>query len=368
MWTFSTLGWPDNFKNNKKIGDLAKFHPTQVLETGYEILTLWVSRMIMMSLFAIQEIPFKNVYLHGMILDKDGKKMSKSKGNGIDPADMIKKFGADAVRLSMLINNTPGSDTRMSEEKIEGSRNFVNKFWNISRFIIENCKFSAYGRSPEGRHATSYKLQATSYSLSDRWILYKINNIIKKVDNDLTKYNFSQAGERLRAFTWNDFADWYLEISKFEKNEEKNEILFYILKNLLKLWHPFIPFVTEVIWQEIDSGINEQKFLMIEKWPVCAAATAVPDKSAYANVDDFEIIRDIIIAIRNARAENKIELGKKIKAIICVKNRVDLIEKNKELIKSLKTNINELEIVKDCESAKARDDKMVRVVLGDVEI
>lgn len=141
MWTFSTLGWPDNFKNGKKSGDLAKYHPTQVLDTGYEILTLWVSRMIMMSLFALEEIPFEKVYLHGMVLDEQGKKMSKSRGNGIDPIDVIKKYGTDAVRLSLLIGNTPGNDTRVFEEKIAGFRNFTNKLWNIARYIISDFRF-----------------------------------------------------------------------------------------------------------------------------------------------------------------------------------------------------------------------------------
>ncbi|MFH1900112.1 MAG: valine--tRNA ligase, partial [Patescibacteria group bacterium] len=257
MWTFSTLGWPDNFKDGKKTGDLARFHPIQVLETGYEILTLWVSRMIMMSLFAVQEIPFKNVYLNGMILDKNGKKMSKSKGNGIDPIEMIEKFGTDAVRLSLLIGSTPGNDARLSEEKIASYRNFVNKLWNISKYVIFNFLPHIAGS------IFNFQLNTSKLTLADQWVLEKFNNLIKEVDKDLTNYNFSQAGEKLREFTWNDFADWYLEISKFEKNEEKNEILIYILNNLLKLWHPFIPFVTETIWQEIE----QKKLLMIEKWP-----------------------------------------------------------------------------------------------------
>ncbi|MFH1838361.1 MAG: class I tRNA ligase family protein [Candidatus Kuenenbacteria bacterium] len=357
MWTFSTLGWLNNFKNNKKSGDLAKFHPTQILETGYEILTLWVSRMIMMSLFAIQEIPFEKVYLHGMILDKKGKKMSKSKGNGIDPVDMIKKFGADAVRLSLLIGNTPGNDSRMSEEKIEGSRNFVNKFWNISRFITQtqNAKRKTQNKNAE----INYK----NLTLADKWILNKFNVLIKEVDNNLKKYNFSQAGEKLREFTWNYFADWYLEISKFEKNKEKNEILIYILENLLKLWHPFIPFVTEVIWQELNLSADKQKFLMIEKWP-----TYQIDKAIYSNANDFEVIKNIIIAIRNARSENKIEPSKKIKAIIYAGKNINLVEKNKELIKNLKTNINELEIKKSCDFKKTQDDKTIRIIVDDIEI
>ncbi|MBU1991866.1 valine--tRNA ligase, partial [Patescibacteria group bacterium] len=219
MWTFSTLGWPDNFKDGKKTGDLARFHPIQVLETGYEILTLWVSRMIMMSLFAVQEIPFKNVYLNGMILDKNGKKMSKSKGNGIDPIEMIEKFGTDAVRLSLLIGSTPGNDARLSEEKIASYRNFVNKLWNISKYVIFNFLPHIAGS------IFNFQLNTSKLTLADQWVLEKFNNLIKEVDKDLTNYNFSQAGEKLREFTWNDFADWYLEISKFEKNEEKNEIL-----------------------------------------------------------------------------------------------------------------------------------------------
>ncbi|MBI4652784.1 valine--tRNA ligase [Candidatus Kuenenbacteria bacterium] len=331
MWIFSTLGWPDTFQNGKKIGDLARFHPTQMLETCYEILTLWVSRMIMMSLFAVGEIPFEKVYLQGTILDKNGKKMSKSKGNGIDPIDIIEKFGADAVRLSMLMGSTPGNDSRMSEEKIAGYRNFVNKLWNISRYITHNVERITHNVKLNFEQNLSYKL-----TLADKWILNKFNVLIGDVTNDLEKYNFSQAGEKLREFTWNDFADWYLEVSKFEKNKEKNEILIYILENLLKLWHPFIPFITETIWSEMGN----KQFLMIEKWPFYAKATE--SKPSY----NFELIKEIIIAIRNARSENKIEPNKKIKAIICAGKYFDLVEENKELIKNLKTNINELETQK----------------------
>ncbi|MDO9399208.1 MAG: class I tRNA ligase family protein, partial [bacterium] len=202
-------------------------------------------------------------------------------------------------------------------------------------------------------------------SSADKWILSKFNNLIKEVDDDLEKYNFSQAGERLREFTWNDFADWYLEVSKFEKNEEKNKILFYILENLLKLWHPFIPFITEVIYQEI----NNDKMLMIEKWPSQLQITnyelTIKKNQIYKN--DFEVIKNIIIAIRNARSENKIEPSKKIKAIIYAGKYIDLIEKNKELIKNLKTNINELEI-ENTNSIKTQNDQMIRIVVNDIEI
>ncbi|MBU0880534.1 valine--tRNA ligase [Patescibacteria group bacterium] len=362
MWTFSTLGWPDNFKDGKKTGDLARFHPIQVLETGYEILTLWVSRMIMMSLFAVQEIPFKNVYLNGMILDKNGKKMSKSKGNGIDPIEMIEKFGTDAVRLSLLIGSTPGNDARLSEEKIASYRNFVNKLWNISKYVIFNFLPHIAGSIFNKFSIFNFQLNTSKLTLADQWVLEKFNNLIKEVDKDLTNYNFSQAGEKLREFTWNDFADWYLEISKFEKNEEKNEILIYILNNLLKLWHPFIPFVTETIWQEIE----QKKLLMIEKWPSQLSITnyelQIKEKIVYKN--NFEIIKNIISAIRNARSENKIEPNKKIKAIIYAGKDKKLIESQIILIKNLRTGISELEIKEKGEKIP----QAIFVIVGDIEI
>ena len=376
MWTFSTLGWPDNFKDGKKIKDLARFHPTQVLETGYEILTLWVSRMIIMSLFALKEIPFENVYLHGMILDKRGKKMSKSKGNGIDPIEVINKFGTDAVRLSLLIGSTPGNDVRFSEEKIEGGRNFINKLWNVSRFIATNCEL----------RIANCELNCENLTLADEWILGKLNNLIEEVTDDLESYKFSPAGEKLRDFTWGDFADWYLEISKIEKN--KDEILVYILRRLLILWHPFVPFVTEEIWKNLkptpspsqegnihtsknppspllQRGNSQEKngLLMVEKWPGRERKFSFPTTES-----DFEIIKNIIVAIRNARAEYKIEPSKKIEAVIYAgeagNENFRFLQSQSDLIKNLRTGIGKLEI-------KEKGDKIkdaVYLVVGDIEI
>ena len=375
MWTFSTLGWPDNFKDGKKINDLAKFHPTQVLETGYEILTLWVSRMIMMSLFALQEIPFENVYLHGMLLDKRGKKMSKSRGNGIDPIDMIEKYGADAARLSLLTGMTPGNDIRFFEEKIEGQRNFVNKLWNVSRFVL-----SGHTENKEIKKLDIRKLEIGNLSLADKWILGKLDNLIKEITDDLENYNFSPAGEKLRDFTWNDFADWYLEISKIEKN--KDEILVYVLETILKLWHPFIPFVTEEIWKNIKPASNsfqegnarasknppssflqrgDNNLLMIEKWPSGGRNFSFP-----AAEDDFELIKNIIVAIRNARTENKVEPSRKINAIIHAgdKNKKKLLESQADLIKGMRTGIDKLEIK---ETGK-KIDKAAYIIVNKVEI
>ncbi|QQG52360.1 MAG: valine--tRNA ligase [Candidatus Falkowbacteria bacterium] len=327
MWTFSTLGWPDNFKNGQKTGDLAKFHPTQVLETGYEIITLWVSRMIMMSLFALNEIPFSKVYLHGMVLDKNGKKMSKSKGNGIDPIEMIEKFGADAVRLSLLMGFTPGNDNKFSEERIETKRNFINKLWNISRFILSSLD----NNDIKPKNLNSRPL---AKSLADNWILEALQKTINAVDKHIEDMNFSLAADELNDFTWNKLADWYLEIAKIEKG--KSEILLYILRNILILWHPFIPFVTEKIWSSFNDNL-----LMVEKWP---EAIGSGEENNNHSARDFNIIQEIIIAIRNVRSENKIEPARKLPAVIYGHDLETLIKDNAELIKNLKTGLESLEI------------------------
>ncbi len=351
MWTFSTLGWPDAFENGEKSGDLKKFHPTQVLETGYEILTLWVSRMIMMSLFAVGEIPFENVYLHGMVLDKNGKKMSKSKGNGIDPLDVIDKYGTDATRLSLLIGSTPGNDVRFYEEKIEGYRNFVNKLWNVSRFILQTIE-------DKGQDSI-LEVKQEEYSMSDLWILEKMRGVIKDTKKDIKEYNFSQAGERLTSFTRDDLADWFLEASKFEDNENKSMVLMKILKDLLRLWHPFIPFVTEKIWEEM----GEDKFLMVSQMPKEKDYEEILGSADKQN-EDFEIIKEIIVAIRNARAENKVEPAKKVKAMVYAGKHKELIESQEVLIKSLRTGIEEIEIIDKNED----QNDSIKVVVGDIEI
>ncbi len=326
MWTFSTLGWPDNLVAGKKRGDLAKFHPTQVLETGYEIISLWVSRMIMMSLFALKEIPFSQVYLHGMILDKQGKKMSKSKGNGIDPLDLIEKYGADAVRLSLLTGSTPGNDSRYSEEKVEAKRNFINKLWNISRFIISSIK---------NKEEKEEKLVVKT--LADNWILSRFLEVIISTNKRLDKKEFSLAVDELIDFTWHDLADWYLEIAKLEKDKEV--ILQFILKNLLSLWHPFIPFVTEAIWQAWQDSL-----LIVEKYPHQQTFKAIKPRLNKKNEEDFKLIIDLVVAIREARSSHKIEATKKIEAFIIAGKKTDFLQSQELLIKNLKTGLKSLKI------------------------
>lgn len=298
----------------------------------------------MMSFFALNEIPFEKVYLHGMVLDKNGKKMSKSLGNGIDPLDMIKEFGTDALRLSLLIGNTPGNDLRISEDKIASFRNFINKLWNISRFILSNADDFSDNYSKE------------NLSLGDKWILSRLNKIIKEESINIANYKFTISGEKLREFTWNDLADWYIEVKKFEKNENKNKLLIHILKTVLKLWHPFIPFVTEVIWQEIE----KEKLLLVEKWP------NVEDFDFSKDENNFELIKEIITSIRNARFINKIEANKKIKVVIVGAEKEKIIKEQEHLIKNLKTGIEEIIFSKNNSSIDKKN--CILINISEIEI
>lgn len=362
MWTFSTLGWPDNYKNNKKAGDLLKFHPTDVLETGYEIITLWVSRMIMMSLFALNEVPFKTVYLHGMILDKDGKKMSKSKGNGIDPVMVSEQYGADAVRLSLLIGNTAGVDTRLSEEKIAGFRNVINKLWNIGRYIItreedgdrEEDKAGDKGDDQKDNQKESI---GSRNSPADLWLESRLKATVKEVGQRIERYDFSGAGEVLKNFTMDDLADWYLEMAKFEPATDKTTKLRKVFTTLLRLWHPFTPFVTEVMWDYIHQDNSDKKLLMISSWPKEEEVAnkkdkeMMNDKLVIVKEEDYNqaelaigLVKEVIIAIRNLRSEHKVPPGQKIKAYLYSPKRAQELRENSHLIVALRTGLEEVVI------------------------
>ena len=321
LWTFSTLGYPD-----LKAEDLKNYHPTSVMETGYDILFFWVARMILMTTYVLGDIPFKTVYLHGLVRDEQGRKMSKSLGNVIDPLDMIAKYGTDATRLSLLVGNTPGNDMKLSEEKIAGFRNFTNKLWNISRFMLINIsepKINVKRPKPK--------------TLADEWVLESLEIVKSLVEGDFAKYNFAIAGEMLREFTWNNLADWYLEIAKVEGG--KSEILNYILNTILKLWHPFMPYVTEAIWTEI---YGKDKILMVEKWPssVYGLGSFGDERSV-----DFLIIKEIIEKIRSLRAEYKIEPAKKIGAKINIGKKEKMVKNNEQVIKAL-ARLETIEFVK----------------------
>jgi len=337
-WTFSTLGWPEKTK------DLKTFHPTQWIQMGYEILYLWLMRMVLMSAYALDEIPFKDVYIHGMLRDQHGEKFSKSMGNGIDPIDVIGEYGCDALRVSLLIGISPGNDARYYTEKIESGRNFVNKLWNIARFILT----SVDELSPELVEGIQPQ------TLADRWIISRFATVTKEVTDHLEKYEFSQAGEKLRDFTWNEFADWYLEIAKIQKQDK---ILFYILQHLLVLWHPFMPFVTEVINSVILSEAkdlgdssprrgrvqNDSGMLIVQPWP--------SDKSKHIDQiteQNFSRVQQLIVSIRNIRAQYKVRPDKKVDIRLQSSDKKvrQLLQENIAIIKTL-ARVNEIEIVTD---------------------
>jgi len=283
-----------------------------------------------------------------LVLDDKGKKMSKSKGNVIDPLDMIEKYGTDATRLSLVIGSTPGNDMRLSEEKVAGFRNLVNKLWNISRFILQNQETSIINQAIDEEKLTD----------ADCWILNKMFGLISLITEDLDNYRFSQAGERLREFTWDDLADWYLEATKFDNSSEKDKILFIILRDLLKLWHPFIPFVTEVIWKELE----QEKDLIISEWPGDGFYNEF--KGFDGRLENFRLIKELIKDIRNVRAENKVEPARKIEALIIAGEKENLIKENISLIKGMRTGIEKIEIKKDGEDIA----DAIKVVSGEIKI
>ncbi|MBT4857206.1 valine--tRNA ligase [Candidatus Uhrbacteria bacterium] len=287
LWTFATLDWP-----NEGASDLRAYHPTQVLETGYDILFFWVARMILMSTYHLGEVPFETVYLHGLVRDEKGRKMSKSLGNIINPLDMISKYGADATRLSLLIGATPGNDSRLSEEKIASYRNFTNKLWNISRFVFMTVgDVRSVATAPEPK------------TLADRWILSRLDDVIVRATGHYERHEFSLLGELLRDFTWNEFADWYVEIAKVQDDQSTKDILLYVLENILKMWHPYMPFVTEELYKQFDAGM-----LMVASWP--------RESGAKMDVALFDRLREVVSALRNVRATYKIAYSKPLDVIV----------------------------------------------------
>jgi valyl-tRNA synthetase len=254
LWTFSALGWPE------KTSDLKKYHPTDLLETGYDILFFWVAKMILMSEFLMGEVPFKNVYLHGLVRDEQRRKMSKSLGNVINPLDMTVKYGTDALRLALVFNTAPGMDTSISEAKIKGMKHFANKLWNITRFILSNVK-------------TRYDANFSAYTEEDEKIRKERHQLLMGMTKDLESYDLHLAAEKIYQYTWHTFADKIIEESKAilkngsdEEKASREQLLLHTLEKILIALHPFMPFVTEKIWESFPKG-NGQDLLIIEEWP-----------------------------------------------------------------------------------------------------
>ncbi len=348
LWPFSTLGWPT------ETDDLKYFYPTSTLETGYDILFFWVARMIMMGLEFTGEAPFDTVYLHGLVRDGDGRKMSKTLGNVIDPLEVMDEYGTDALRFTLLTGSTPGNDMNLSLQRVEGNRNFANKLWNAARFIITNLEKSP--PLPSMGEGLGVRAEAT---LADKWIRARLNQTIGDVNRLFENYQYGEAGRQVYEFFWSEFADWYIEVAKLQLLPSPSgrgaggegeariyntlDTLVTVLDQCLRMLHPFTPYVTEEIWQHLRSAClapNKPKpsegwadALIIAKWP----DSPLPEGEGLGvrEIEQFTHLMEIIRAIRNARAENKVEMSKKIAAMIVSDDKAALIESQREIIARL---------------------------------
>ncbi|MBR5389882.1 MAG: class I tRNA ligase family protein, partial [Clostridia bacterium] len=296
LWPFSTLGWPD------KTPELDYFYPTSVMVTGYDIIFFWVARMIFSGMEQMKRIPFKDVFIHGIVRDDKGRKMSKSLGNGIDPLEVIDQYGADALRFTLTTGVAPGNDTRFYHERAEANRNFCNKIWNASRFLMMNLEIDDF-TLPE------------TLDLEDKWILTKYNTLVKEVTENLDRYELGIAADKLYSFIWDNFCDWYIELCKTRLTGEDKEasvraqkVLGHILSGTMQLLHPFMPFITEEIWQALP---HEGPSIMVSRWPEADDRLVFPAETA-----EMEEIMAAIRVVRNRRSEMNVPPSKKAALII----------------------------------------------------
>ncbi|PAT01813.1 valine--tRNA ligase [Candidatus Izimaplasma bacterium ZiA1] len=328
LWPFSTLGWPEITE------DFKRYYPTDTMVTGYDIIFFWVARMIFQGLEFTGEAPFKNVLIHGLIRDSEGKKMSKSLGNGVDPLVIKEKYGIDTLRYFLTTNSAPGQDLRFEIEKVESSWNFINKLWNISRFVLMNLG--------EDFSIDDIEIDTDNLNLADSYILAKLNKTIEVMDYNYEKFEFGEAAKAIHSFSWEDFAAWYVEIAKIslasENQDEVNQtksVLSYILLQIMKLLHPFMPFMTEEIYQAIP---HKEESITISSWP-----EVIEEFDNDKAIKDFELVQEIIKNVRNIRSEYDVKPSKKINILIELNNSnaIDVVMQNKKILEKF---INPLEL------------------------
>ena len=332
LWPFETFGWPD------KTDDLERFYPTSVLVTGYDIIFFWVARMVMMGLAFGKDVPFRHVFIHGLVRDSQGRKMSKSLGNGIDPVEVIEKYGADTLRFMLITGNTPGNDMRFYWERVESARNFANKLWNASRFMLMNLAGFDRNFAPE----------QDDYTLADRWILSRYAKTAAGVTENLEKFELGEAARMIYEFIWGEFCDWYIELSKsrlYDKEDVRSRntalyVLGYVLEHTLRLLHPFMPFITEEIWQKLP---HEGKSIMVASWPK-ADEKLIDDASEKAMTAIMETIK----AARNMRAEVGAKPGVKAPLIVNITD--------KSLEQTFMENVHYLAVLAAAEPVTILDD------------
>ena len=343
LWPFSTLGYPEKTK------ELEYFYPTSVLVTGYDIIFFWVARMIFSGLEHMGEVPFHNVLFHGIVRDSQGRKMSKSLGNGIDPLEVIDKYGADALRFTLATGNSPGNDMRFYYERVEASRNFANKIWNASRFALMNID-------------TSDLTLPENLALEDKWILSELNDLTKEVTENLDKFELGIAVSKLYDFIWDELCDWYIEIAKLrlygddkEANTNCQRVLIYVLTNTLKLLHPFMPFITEEIWQHLP---HEGESIMISSFPEYKEELSFKNESR-----QMALLKEAIVAVRNRRSELSVVPSRKA-ALSIVTENASLYENNKAMFEKLASASS----VTVLASKEGISDNDVAVITSDAQI
>ncbi len=329
LWPFSTMGWPN------ETTDMKLFYPNNVLVTGYDIIPFWVMRMVFSGLEYTGKLPFKDVLIHGLVRDSEGRKMSKSLGNGIDPIEVLDEYGADALRFMLISNNTPGNDMRFYMEKVEASRNFANKIWNATRFIMMNLDECTVGTGLP----TCPTLDLT---IADKWIVSKLNSLITEITANLESYDLGMAAQKIEDFLWNEYCDWYVEMVKprlYNKEDSTRDVALYTLKTVLldalRLLHPFMPFITEEIFTTLQ---DTEETIVLSKWPEYSES-----KNYKIEEEQIETIKEVVKAIRNARLEKNIAPSRKIKAIIVSEDdkTINTFNEQGDVFKSL-ANVSEL--------------------------
>ena len=332
LWPFSTLGWP------KQSADLATYYPTAVLETGYDIIFFWVARMIMMGLKFTGQVPFHTVYLHGLVRDEQGRKMSKSLGNALDPLDLIAEYGTDALRFTLLTAGTPGNDLKLSVSRVEANRNFANKIWNAARFVVMKLEDDTLAIDRSDPNSPTYALPpAAELSLPDRWILSRYASVRDDVTRLIESWQLGEAGRQLYEFLWNEYCDWYIEAAKVRLGEGSpaeahatRQVLAYVLERSLRLLHPFMPFVTEAIWRNLP-GMGEAgaASIMVTRWPEALASTAAAAEA------DFGRVQEVVRGIRNVRSEYDVPAARRIAAQVSAGEFAPLMQESLPVMTAL---------------------------------
>ncbi|NOT05062.1 MAG: valine--tRNA ligase [Anaerolineales bacterium] len=374
LWPFSTLGWPE------QTPDLKYFYPTSYMETGYDILFFWVARMIMSGLEFTGEAPFHTVYLHGLVRDEHGHKMSKTKGNVIDPLIIMDDLGTDALRFTLLVGSTPGNDTNVGVKKVEANRNFANKIWNAGRFVINAIDSLDDGpKTVDGGGTTVNGQPSTVWTLADSWIWARLQNLIRDVERQFQNFQYGQAGQQIYDFIWSDFADWYVEISKgqmhaehAESRRQTVETLVRVFDTSLRLLHPFTPFVTEEIWGHLHSALRESSLKDIVKdWPDALIIAKFPEPREpegweESKLAEFALIQEIVRSIRNLRAEKNVSPVKKLAAQFSAGDKLDLL-KSQAIVISTLAGLNVEEVSFD-RSLQQKPEDAIALVIGSVEV